>query len=129
MSSAVIEEFTLVDDIDETKAVTVYVAERIFLDGHKLYLLYFASNELEFECNVCYTTDYSICQCDKMQWGCNFIRSNKILSCDDKETMLEIYHKIVDSIDTLKKLGREPFTDWIYKHTNDIENLYIEIDF
>lgn len=129
MSKTVIEEFDLVDEIDELKKVTVYVAEQVFTDGHKTYLLYFYSTELEFDCQTCFTTDYSLCMCDKNNWGCNFIRSNKILSCEDKDTLLEIYHEIVDNIHLLKKLTREPFIDWIYEKTNEIENVYIEIDF
>ena len=129
MGKTVVEEFEVVDDIDETKKVSVYVSEEAFTDGHKTYLLYFRSTELEFDCQTCFTTDYSLCQCDKNNWGCNFIRSNKILSCEDKAPLLDVYHKIVDNIHVLKKLTREPFIDWIYDATNHINNVYIEIDF
>jgi hypothetical protein len=127
MSKTVIEEFELVDEIDESKRVSIYVSEQVFTDGHIIYLLYFHSTELEFDCQTCFTTDYSLCQCDKNNWGCNFIRSNKILSCDDKATLLEVYNEMVDNIHILKKLTREPFIDWIYEKTND--NVYIEIEF
>lgn len=129
MTSTIIEELEIIDDVDTTKKVNTYVSENVFLQGNKLYNLYFISSAIEFECDVCYTNDYTICQCDQHNWGCNFIRSNKILSCEEKDTILEIYEKIKENISTLKILTREPFIEWICDNVNDIENIYVEIDF
>jgi hypothetical protein len=129
MNSITIEEFYLEDDIDTTKRVNVYMNERELIDGNKTYILYFSSSEIEFECIPCNTNDYKICDCGEIDWNCNFIKSNKILSCEEKDTLMEVYKKIVDNIDILKMLNRERFIDWIYEKVNDIENIYIEIDF
>lgn len=129
MTTTVIEHYTKTNDIDETKKTNIYVSEQVFLHEHKVYHLYFSSSKIEFNCDNCHTINYKDCNCDDITWTSNFMRSNKILSCENKDGLLEIYNKMIENVNLLERLSREPFIDWIYDNVNDIDNMYVEIGF